>query len=208
MDKPVIVIGRQFGSGGRRIGKIVAETLGIDYYDTEILSKAANRLGVRRELFSEHDEKRPSLLKSILQGSYGIADNFHNVSLTGVSLYNEQSKVIREICKNGGCVIVGRSADIILSDHPNLFSVFLHSPIERRMVAILKRGDAKTEEEAMDLARKHDRRREDFYNFYKGEKVWGFASNYHLSIDTSRLSAEEVAEIIVKCSKHRVENNK
>lgn len=197
MGKPVIVIGRQFGSGGRRIGKIVAQALGIDYYDTEILTEAANRLGVRQEVFSEHDEKRPSLLKSILQGSYGIADNFHSIGLTGVSLYNEQSKVIREICKKDGCVIVGRSADIILSDHPNLLSVFLHSPIEKRIISILQRGDASNAEEATELARKHDRRREDFYNFYKGEKKWGVASNYHLCIDTSRLTPEEVADVII-----------
>lgn len=197
----VIVIGRQFGSGGRRIGKLVAERLGIDYYDTEILSKAAQTEGLSPKIFKELDEKKPSVLKALLQGAYGISDNFHTVPLSGERMYKVQSKVIKDLCKKKSCVIVGRNADFILRNHPRLLSVFLHSPIEVRARRIVDRGETKTYEEAISLAKQHDKRRESFYNFFTGEKKWGLASNYHLCLDTSHLGYESVAEMILTCAK-------
>ena len=196
-DNFVIVIGRQFGSGGRTIGKIISKRLGIGYYDTELLNKAAEAEGVSAEIFKSHEEKKPSVLKVLLQGLYGIADNFHTVPLSSERIYNLQSKVIMELCKKGSCVIVGRNADFILRNHPYLLSVFLHSPIEHRVDRILKRDEATTREEAINLATQHDSRRESFYNFYTGEKRWGMASNYDLTIDTSRIDNEIVADLII-----------
>ena len=199
----VIVIGRQFGSGGRTIGKLIASKLGIDYYDTELLRKAAESIGVSPQIFHDHDEKKPSVLKAILQGAYGIPDNFHTLPLCGEQVYKTQSKVIKELCKDKSCVIVGRNADFILREHPRLVSVFLHSPIENRVERILKRKEAISEEEALELANNHDRRRESYYNYYTGEKKWGIASNYDLSLDTSLLSNEEIADIIIKYAEMR-----
>lgn len=192
----VIVIGRQFGSGGRTIGKMIANRLGIDYYDTELLNKAAETEGINPEIFKAHDEKRPNVLKMLLQGAYGIADNFHTVPLSSERIYNVQSKIIKDICSKGSCVIVGRNADFILRDHPNLLSIFLHAPIEYRIEKILQRNESSTKEEALELARNHDKRRESFYNFYTGEKKWGIASNYHLSLDTSKLDNDAIINII------------
>ncbi|MCH5238682.1 MAG: cytidylate kinase-like family protein [Muribaculaceae bacterium] len=196
-DGFVIVIGRQFGSGGRRIGKIIAQRLGIAYYDTELLRKAAESEGVSPEIYKDHDEKRPSVLKAILQGVYGIADNFHTVPLSGERIYNVQGKVIRDLSKKGSCVIVGRGADVILKGHPRLLSVFLHAPLEYRIDRILERGEALTREEAEELANRRDKNRESFYNYFCGDKKWGVANNYHLSLDTSRLTNEEAADIII-----------
>ena len=203
MNNPLIVIGRQFGSGGRRIGKLVAERLGIGYYDTEILAKAAREVGINPEVFQIHDEKKPSGLRTLLQGLYGLADNFHTVGLSGERIYNEQGKVIRDICKKGGCVIVGRTADLILHDDPRLFSVFLHSPLHVRAEMIHRRGDAATQREAEEMASREDRRREAYYNFYRGEKKWGAASTYHLTVDTSHFTHEEVADLIITLAKKK-----
>lgn len=194
----VIVIGRQFGSGGRRIGKLIAGSLGISYYDTELIRKAAESEGVSTEIFRERDEKKPSVLKALLQGLYGIPDNFHTVPISGERIYNVQGKVIKDIVERGSCVIVGRSADIILRDHPRLLSVFLHAPLEYRVGRILERKEARDEEEARELAVRHDRRRESYYNYFAGDKKWGIATNYHLSLDTSLLSDSEIADLIVK----------
>lgn len=194
----VIVIGRQFGSGGRTIGKMIASRLGIDYYDTELIKAAAQQEGIRPEIFKEHDEKKPSVLKTLLQGAYGIADNFHQVPLSGERVYNVQSKVIKDLCKKGSCVIVGRNADFILRNHPGLLSVFLHAPLEFRVKRIIQRGESLDEESAISLATQHDKRRESYYNFYTGEKKWGLASNYHLCLDTSRYSNEAIADLIIQ----------
>lgn len=199
----VIVIGREFGSGGRTIGKIIAQKLGIEYYDTELLSKAAESLGVSPEIFRKHDEKKPSALRTFLQGAYGIADNFHCVPLTGEKIYGVQCDIIKDLCRKGSCVIVGRNADFVMRNHPRLLSVFLHAPIEHRAKRIMDRREALSEGEARDLAQQHDRRRESFYNFYTGEKRWGQASNYHLSLDTSSLSNETVADIIIKVAENK-----
>lgn len=199
----VIVIGRQFGSGGRRIGKIIASNLGMAYYDTELLAKAAECLGVKPEVFQEHDEKKPSLLRTLLQGSYGIPDNFHTIGLSGEAIYAEQSKVIRELCSKGPCVIVGRTADYILRGHPNLLSVFLHGPVDHRAGAIVARGEAKDIDEAIAMARQRDRKREAYYNYYTGSDQWGKAENYHVSIDTSVMKDEEVANLIMQLAHHK-----
>ena len=201
----IIVIGRQFGSGGRTIGKLIAQKLGIDYYDTELLAKAAESLGVRQEIFKEQDEKRPSALRAFLQGAYGIADNFHAVPLTGERIYTVQSKIIKDVCKKGSCVIVGRNADFVMRKHPGLFSVFLHSPLEHRARRIMERKEAITESEARDLAQQHDRRRESYYNFYRGEKLWGQANNYHLCLDTSTMDNESAADFIIDVAKKKFE---
>lgn len=199
----IIVIGRQFGSGGRTIGKIIAKRLGIDYYDTELLSKAAQSEGIDPNVFKRHDEKKPNVLKALLQGAYGIADNFHTIPLSGEDIYKTQSRVIKDISKKGPCVIVGRNADYILRNNPGLVSVFLHAPIEKRVKRIMERGEASTLEEAISKANQHDRRREAYYNFYTGDKKWGIASNYHLSLDTSCLDNESIADMILKFAETR-----
>ena len=204
----VIVIGRQFGSGGRSVGKIIAGRLGIDYYDTEILSKAALSEGIDPMIFKRHEEKKPNILKTLLQGAYGIADNFHTVPISSERTYRLQSKIILDAAKKGSCVIVGRNADFILHEHPQLLSVFLHCPIDSRAKRIVERGEAKNIEEAVEKANRHDKRRESYYNFYTGDKKWGVASNYHLSLDTSCLDNETIADMIISMAKNKFNNLK
>lgn len=203
----VVVIGRQFGSGGRMIGKIIANRLGIDYYDKELLSQAATSLGFSQEIFAAADEKKPSPLRSLLQGLSGVADNFHATSLSGEKLYKEQSDVIRTLAQRGSCVIVGRTADYVLRDHPGLISVFLHAPMGHRASKIIARGDAPNFNAASEIARKHDRDREGYYNYFTG-RHWGRADNYHLSIDASTLTEEEAADLIISYCRAKIKTKK
>lgn len=190
----IIVVGRQFGSGGRKIGKALAEEYGLEYYDKEVLSEAARQFGYDPSLFARYDEKRPSPLRSLLSNAFGVADSFEN-SMSGEKIYERQSHVIRRLAEKKGCVFVGRSADYILRDHPRLISIFLHSPEEVRARTLVKRGDAPTIEKAIELVRKIDNSRENFYNYFKG-KGWGRADNYHLTLDSSLLGEEGVLDVI------------
>lgn len=195
-----VVVGRQFGSGGRRIGKIIAQKLSCAYYDKELLAKAAAGLGFSQQIFQAHDEKKPSPFTALLQGIYGTPDNFHDTSLCGESIYRQQSDVIRRISEEGPCVIVGRTADYVLRDNPGLVSVFLHAPLSHRTGRILERGEAADEEKAREIARRNDRDRESYYNYFTGGH-WGMASNYHLTIDASLLSDEDIADLVIAFAK-------
>lgn len=207
-NSTIIVIGRQFGSGGRHIGKLVAQLTGFTYYDSEILSKTAEKLGFSRHIFDIHDEKRPYPMRSMLQGVFGLADNFHDVSICNERMYVEQSKVIREICKRGSCVIVGRTADYIMRNHPGMVSVFLHSPIEKRALRVIRRGEADNLQQAIEKAKRYDRNRENYYNFYTGNQGWGKAWNYSLTIDSSLADEKTVAEIIITFAKNKRQEQK
>lgn len=198
----IVVVGRQFGSGGRKIGRRLAEDFGLSYYDKEVLSEAAKRLGFSQEIFAKYDEKRPSALRSLLSNAFGVQDSFHQTPLSNEAIYAAQSKVINELADEGGCVFVGRSADYILRHHPNLVSIFLHSPIEHRANVLKRRGEVESEERGMEIARKLDRNREEFYNYYTGRR-WGHADNYHLTLDTSLLGEEGTYEVIKTYLKSR-----
>lgn len=195
----IIVIGRQYGSGGRRIAEAVAKTLGVPYYDKKLLSEAAESLGFASRIFAAADEKRPSILRSMLHLNYGAASaNYVSGALSGETLYNAQSEVIRHIAEKGPCVIVGRTADYVMRDHPGLLSVFIHAPIDFRSRLILDRGETEDLDSAAEKARKIDRQRESYYNYYTGRN-WGVSGNYHLSIDSSSVSFDDASEIIRMC---------
>lgn len=200
----IVVIGRQFGSGGRRIGKLVADRMQCPYYDKELLAKTAESMGYAREIFDAHDEKKPSPFRALLQGVYGIADNFHDTSMSAERLYKDQSEIIKQLGQQGSCVIVGRTADYVMRHHPGLVSIFLHAPLEVRARNIVSRGESLTEAQATDIANRHDRDRESYYNYYTGRDNWGKAHNYHLCIDSSSLPDSEIADIIIDYAKRKI----
>ena len=194
----VIVIGREFGSGGREIGRLLSRRLGLNYYDKNLLAEAARTFGFDTSVLADADEKRPSFIRSFMGSSFGSASDYGNWgALSPDNLYKVQSEVIGKICSAGSCVIVGRTADYIARDQKNMVSIFIHAPMEHKVKRIIARGDARCEQEAARIARNADGKREDYYNYYTGRR-WGHASNYHLSLDASMLSAEESVEIIVR----------
>lgn len=196
-EKFLIVIGREYGSGGRRIGKMLAKELGVSYYDKTLLSEAASRLGYHTDIFAEKDERRPSLMRSILSFAYGAPTaSISESPMSPEKIYEFQSRVIRDICARESCVIVGRTADYVMRDHPNMVSVFIHAPISHRARAVMNRGEADNEKEASEIATKRDRSRESYYNYYTNRETWGRASNYTLSFDSSKLSDEAISAAV------------
>ncbi len=201
-DKPshyVITIGRSFGSGGRELGKRIAERLGIDYYDKELLVDAARRAGLDASIFEKNDERAPGFLSGLLPMSMGynaMAWYSGPNSVSGEAVYHAQSDFIRSIADKGPCVIVGRTADYVLRDYPGAVNIFLHAPEEACISRIIKRRDCKCESEARSILRKTNKLRAEFYNFYT-DRTWGAASTYDICFDSSRLPMEDIVDIII-----------
>lgn len=192
-DRFVIVIGRQYGSGGRRIGKMLARELGVGYYDKSLLSKAAAEMGYSPEIFARKDEKRPSLLRSLLSFNYGaMSDEIGQAPMSDEKIYEYQSRVIKDICERESCVIVGRTADYVMRHHPHLLSLFIHAPADCRAEAIIRRGETDDRDKARDIATRNDSDRQSYYNYYTNRNGWGRADNYHLTFDSSRISEKAI----------------
>lgn len=195
-DKYAIVVGRQYGSGGRIIAKMLAARLGVKCYDMSLMADAAEQFGFDPEIFIKADEKRPSRLRSLVALNYGATCDFHDTSsMCGERLYEAQSEVIRRISGRESCVIVGRTADYVLRDMPRCVSIFLHAPLDYRADRVVERGEVSDRDNARNIARRRDKDRESYYNYYTG-RCWGKADNYDLSLQTSLQSAEETADIL------------
>lgn len=195
--KFLVVIGREYGSGGRRIGKMLADALGVAYYDRSLLSEAASRLGYSQEIFAAKDERRPSFMRSILSFTYGAPTaNISEAPMSPEKIYELQSRVIKEICERESCVIVGRTADYVMRDHPKLVSLFIHAPLDYRARCIMARGETDKESEAADIANRRDHERESYYNYFTNRNSWGRANNYTLAFDSSRISDEAIVKSV------------
>lgn len=195
-NKYVITIGRQFGSGGRAIGQKLAKKLSIPFYDKELISIAAKESGINPEIFKNVDETAAnSLLYSLSMGLY----NFNGPLAMGDlpvndKLYILQHQIIKDLATKGPCVIVGRCADYVLKDNPHCINIFIHADIEyRKKRAITVHNiDAKRAE---SIINKTDKTRANYYSFYSGKK-WGVTQNYDLCIDSSKLSDDQIVELI------------
>ena len=202
----VITIGRQYGSGGREIGRLVADALGIKYYDKEMLTESSKASGVKPEVFEAADERTPSFFSNIWSFNLGFNAGSYLLGSSPISdekIYAAQSNVMKNLAQESSCLIVGRSADYVLRNHPGLISIFIHSSIEERIMRIMNRTGIDSAEKARALAAKKDKLRASYYNFYT-DKTWGDAAGYDLSIDSSKLSTEAVAEFIVSYVKARL----
>ena len=202
MEHFVISIGRQFGSGGRIIGKALAEKLNIDYYDNELLVLAAKQNGLAPEFFENNDE----ISNSIFGFASNILDNiglgtFTNNMLSGDTLFKMQSETIKKLASEKSCIIVGRCSDYILRDNPNCVSIFLHASEEERAKRIANRMNI-SEEEALAKLVEADKKRASYYNFYSN-KTWGESKTYDLSINVSKLGIEGTLNFILDYLKMR-----
>ncbi len=192
----VITIGRQFGSGGREIGKLLAERMQIPFYDKELISLAAKESGVDPEVFNNVDERAAnSLLYSLSMGLYGL-NGFSSMGDLPVNdrLYILQHKIIRNLASQGPCVIVGRCADYILKDRPNCVNIFIHADLQYRVQRSIRVHNIDSDR-AEQIVNKTDKVRANYYSFYSGKK-WGYAANYNLCLDSGKLSHEQVVDII------------
>ncbi|MCH5318795.1 MAG: cytidylate kinase-like family protein [Paramuribaculum sp.] len=194
----VITIGRQFGSGGREIGRKIADVLGIGYYDRELLTEASKSAGVVEELFERNDERAPSYLNGLFSFAHGMTPpNIYSgsTSISHDTIHRSKTDVISRIAERESCVIVGRTADYVLRDHPRHVSIFVHAPMEHCIDRITARDGSLSREKARAKAEKTNRLRANYYNFYT-DKKWGAASSYDLTFDTSLLPQEDIVAIV------------
>ena len=193
----VITIGRQYGSGGRIIGRMLAERLEVPYYDKELLTEAAKQSGICEELFENLDEKPTrSLLFSLvtsIQGGRGENSMYMDMPLNH-RIFLAQFDAIRRIANEGPCVLVGRCADYVLRDHPNLISVFIKADMSARVARAIERGADPAKAE--DFVRKQDKQRASYYNYYS-TTTWADITNYDICVDSSRLGYEGACDLLV-----------
>ena len=201
MKKIVFTIERQYGSGGRTVGKMLAENLGIHYYNKELVKLAAEESGISEELFVQADESlrsdraRFSFLrnpKTVYDGQLFTPDSGDFTS--SENLFNYQAKIIRHLAETEPCVIVGRCADFVLKDYDNVVSCFVHAP----MPFLLEQAAEKQPMRGEELQRfieKTDRHKAAYYEYYTGQ-TWNDANNYDLCLDSSRLGFEKTMEAI------------
>ena len=199
--KTIITIGRQYGSAGHSIGKILADDLGIKYYDKELLERAAKDSGLCQELFENHDEKPTnSFLYSLVMDSYsfGYGSTMMDMPLNQ-KVFLAQFDAIKKISQDGPCVIVGRCADYALADWKDCFSVFVHADLDWRINRLAAKHN-KSPKEAKDMITKTDKSRASYYNYYTNKK-WGAAKSYNLCIDSSKLGIENSVRTIIQAIK-------
>ena len=194
----VITIGREFGSGGRELGRRLAEELGADYYDKEIITEISKHTSLSEEYIKQVVERRPHHLYPITIGhSIAYVGDYHFRQIQ--SVYQAQSEIIRELADKSDCIIVGRCADYILQER-NPFRIFVYADMESRIRRCIERSTSEeklTEKEV----RKHiiaiDKHRAGYYNDYTGKK-WGDKQNYDLCINTTNASIKRIAPQIAK----------
>ena len=206
MDKKniVITIARQYGSGGKTIGEMLAKKLNIPYYDKDLMKLASEESGINEALFVNADEKvNNSLLYRIARNVYQgelippESDDFTSKD----NLFNYQAKIIRGLAEEHSCVIIGRCADFVLQEYDNVLSVFIHAPKDFCMEQAAKKHSM-SQKELEKLIAKTDKNRADYYKYHTGRE-WTDARNYDLCLDSSKLGFERCVDEITAYIKVR-----
>ena len=194
----IITIGREFGSGGRELGLRLSQRLGIAYYDQEIIAEISKRTELSAQYVRKMAEKKP-----MFSFPLHIGRSFHYMQNSpwdlNLSIFREQSAIIREMAEKSDCVIVGRCADDILRDM-NPLRIFVYGDMETKLERCRKRtgSDEKmTDREILSNIRKIDKNRSEYYGLYTG-KVWGDKQSYDLCINTSKISVERASELLAE----------
>ena len=193
----IITIGREFGSGGRELGKRLADHLGIAYYDKEIIEEISNRTSLAQEYVHQIVEQKPNFYFPITVGRTLHATHSDYVVKQQTSVYAEQANVLREMAEKSDCIIVGRCADYILKDHDPL-RIFVYADMESKIKRCREKAEIEehlSDKEMRKMITKVDKNRAHYYTYYTGQK-WGRHSNYDLCINTSALPVKEFAEAL------------
>ena len=199
MKKNIITISRQFGSGGRTVGRLVAEKLGIPFYDKELVEQISVESGFAPKFVEEHGEHSPGRsLFSYAFAPQGVPGVMNGLS-TADFLWNIQCSAILQLAEQGPCVIVGRNADYILKDRDDAFHAFIYADKDFRADRIV-RLYGESEKSPQNRLNEKDKRRSVNYQHYTGRE-WGNASNYDICLNTGTIGVEEAADIIVSLIK-------
>ena len=188
----VITISRQYGSGGRIVAKKLADALGIPFYDNELITMAAEKTGLSVECFKDAEK---TSVGNLFFSLTSLTPSIDSVGLPlNEKIFLVQSQVIKEVAKEGPCVIVGRSANYVLQDNPNCINIFLQADLPDRVARAVNTYHHDPQgAEAMVI--KTDKRRANYYNYFTGGK-WGKAENYDLILNTSRMDLDKIVEVI------------
>ena len=194
----IITIGRQYGSGGKEIGKKLAEYYNIPFYDKELLKVAAKESGICEEMFENFDEKpTTSFLYSLVMDPYALGYNAASFDMPlNQKVFLASFDAIKKVADEGPCIIVGRCADYALADEPHCLNIFIRSNMDDRIKRISERLNV-PENKAKDIIKKKDKERSSYYNYYTSKK-WGDARSYDLCLNTSQISVEDSIELILK----------
>lgn len=205
MDKFVITIARSCGSGGVRIGKLLAKKLGVEYYDSKILRLASDDSGISEELFANADEKlKKTLLFKVSKKNFDgkVIPPESSDFTSSQNLFNYQAKVIKELADAQSCVIIGRCGEFVLRDNPMLLSVFISGSYDAcaKSEASEHGISMKAAYEKVDRINKY---RADYHKYYTG-KNWGHPGNYDISLSTDNFTDEQCADIIIAALKTKL----
>ena len=198
----VITIGRQCGSGGKRIGESVAERLGVKCYDKELMNLAAKKSGLCEELFETHDEKpTSSFLYSLVMDTYsmGYSSSAYMDMPLNHKIFLAQFDTIKKLADEESCVIVGRCADYALADYPNVVSIFITGNDDDR-IEYLKQLYKVDPAKAKDIMVKTDKKRASYYNYYSSKK-WGDSRSYDLCINSSSVGIDGAVDMILELAR-------
>lgn len=201
MKHIIINVGRQLGSGGHDIGRMLALDFQAKYYDRELLNLAAKESGLSEKIFEQNDEK-----KGFFRGLLNIGTphvNSFKPDLSQESLFQFQSDAIRKAAKEGSCVFVGRCADYVLRDFENTVNIFITASMDYRVEQIMNKQHMNAEA-ARRFIEQGEGKRADYYNYYTGKK-WGSAESYDLCIDSSKLGLVETEKLIAQFIRKRFE---
>ncbi len=203
-DKKIIInVGRQIGSGGRIVAQQLATIFDCKLYDKELLNLAAKESGFSEKFFEQNDEQK-GFLKSLFHIHVPLmgANSFYKNDFSQESLYQFQSDAIRKAASQDNCVFVGRTADYVLRDEPNMVSVFITANIDQRIQRVCKRHgfDRAT---ARKYIHSHEEERASYYNYYTG-KQWGHSKSYDLCVNSSLLGIDETSKFVAEFIRKRL----
>lgn len=205
MIKTTITISRQMGAGGSYIGQIIAKQLGLKYVDREVLHLAAQEFGCDQETIEARAERIQSFWERILGGlTLGGPDARYSPpppqNFSDRELFDKQTEILKRIAAKHDCVVVGWAGVHVLPRHRGMYCVFAHAPRSFRVKRLMKLYSDMTEAKARELIAESDTTRETYFNEMTGHD-WTCAKNYNLSIDTSRMPLEDIAELIITLSR-------
>lgn len=202
-NKTIITISREFGSGGRAIGKMIAERLGIPFYDKKLIEIAAAESGIDKELFEENAGETSKGFHWFTTLGYSLGSplsSMAEITLTD-RLFVVQAQVIEQVAEEGPCVIVGQCADYVLQDRKDVLNVFIHADMKDRKAKAKRSYDVDLRDVEQSI-KKIDKHRANYYDYYTDRK-WGRVQNYDISINSSTFGYEETATIIIDLAKRR-----
>ena len=199
----IINVGRQLGSGGHDIGRMLALDFGAKYYDKELLNLAAKESGLSEHFFEKNDEHK-SFFRSFLHLPNGVTANYDRQGFTQDSYFKFLSDAIRKAADESSCVFVGRCADYILRDRRDVVNIFITASMDFRIEQVMAKQGLSNSQQARRFIEQGESKRADYYNYYTGKK-WGHAESYDLCVDSSVLGLMETEKLIATFIRKRFE---